>query len=118
MNKFYIPALEICREKLEADILHYLKKEGLEFMDRIVLEISLKHKINTKKNVVEGLNLNDVNTNYPFFIAGFLTAYENPILYKISSSTLFHINWTCEAHSLALLAEWMVATSKNLIDSQ
>jgi hypothetical protein len=131
MNKFHIPELEICREKLESDILNYLQKEDLNFWDkivleiagrvvsgdtdhggRIVLEISLKNK-----NVVEqfhwGLNLNDVDTNYPFFIAGLLTAYENPLLYKLSSSKLFHINWTCEAHSLALLAEWMVVTNRS-----
>lgn len=113
MNKFHIPEFEICREKLESDILCYLKKEGLEFMDRVLLEISLKNK-----NIVKVLNLDDVETNYPFFIAGLLTAYENPLLYKLSSSKLFHINWTCEAHSLALLAEWMVATSKRTIDFQ
>ena len=82
-------------------------------MDRIVLEISLR-----SKNVVEVQNLNDVDTNYPFFIAGLLTAYENTLLYKLSSSKLFHINWTCEAHSLALLAEWMVVTSRNRIHFQ
>ncbi len=103
MNKFHIPKLEICREKLECDILYYLQKEDLSFMDKIVLETSLK-----SKNAVErGVNLNDVNTNYPFFIAGFLTAYENPLLYKLASSPLFHIQWTCEAHGLALLAERM-----------
>jgi hypothetical protein len=46
-----------------------------------------------------------------FFIAGLLTAYENPLLYKLASSPLFHIQWTCEAHSLALLAERMVISS-------
>ncbi len=106
MNKFHIPALETCREKLENDILYYLKKDGVGFIDRILLEISLKNK-----NVLEqfhwGLNLHDVDVNYPFFIAGFLTAYENPLLYKLSSSPLFHIQWTCVAHCLALLAERM-----------
>jgi hypothetical protein len=111
MNKFHIPELEICREKLERDILYYLQKEDLQAMDRILLEISLK-----TKNVVKVLNLNNVDTNYPFFIAGFLTAYENPSLYKLASSPLFHIQWTCEAHSLALLAEWMVVTNhSNLV---
>ena len=118
MNKFHIPALEICREKLETDILHYLKKIDLEVWDRIVLEISLKHK----KNVVEVKPtvelLNKVYTNHPFFIAGLLTAYENPFLYKLASSKLFHINWTCEAHSLALLAEWMAVTSRTQTDFQ
>jgi hypothetical protein len=113
MNKFYIPELEICREKIESDILYYLQKEDLSFWDRIVLEISLRNK-----NIVEVQNLNDTDMNYPFFIAGLLTAYENPLLYKLSSFKLFHINWTCEAHSLALLAEWMVTTSKTKIDFQ
>jgi hypothetical protein len=111
MNKFHIPDLEICREKLENDILHYLQKENLSFWDRVVLEISLKNKkVVEVKPTVELLN--DIKTDYPFFIAGLLTAYENPLLYKLSSSKLFHINWTCEAHCLALLMEWMVATSK------
>jgi hypothetical protein len=111
MNKFYIPALETCREKLEKDILYFLQKDDLSFWDRIVLEISLRNKnVVEVKPIVELLD--DVKTDYPFFIAGFLTAYENPLLYKLSSSKLFHINWTCEAHCLALLAEWMVVTSK------
>jgi hypothetical protein len=121
MNKFHIPELEICREKLERDILYYLKKEGLAKMDRIILEIvapkpsegELKSYSNLEEKVpplgAEGAN---------FFIAGLLTAYENPILYKLSSSPLFHIQWTCEAHSLALLVEWMVATSRTQIDFQ
>ena len=104
INKFHIPELEICREKLETDILYYLQKDDLSFMDKIVLEISMK-----MKNVVEVKPtvelLNDVDTNYPFFIAGFMTAYENALLYKLASSKLFHIQWTCEAHCLALLAE-------------
>lgn len=112
MNKFHIPTLEICRAKLEQDILHYLVKEDLNFMDKVLLEISLKSEIRINKNVIEVLNFNDADTNSPFFIAGLLTAYENPILYTLSSSKLFHINWTCEAHQLALLAEWVVANSK------
>lgn len=122
VNKFHIPELEICRKKLEGDILHYLKNKNLEMMDRILLEISLKNNIAINKNDVEIKPtvelLNVVDTNSPFFIAGLLTAYENPILYKISSSKLFHINWTCEAHSLALLSEWMVVTSEKPIDFQ
>jgi hypothetical protein len=128
MNKFHIPELEICREKLEKDILYYLKKKYLSFWDRILLEIALGRVFSEDtdhgviKNVVEVKPkvelLNDVDTNYPFFIAGLLTAYENPLLYKLSSSKLFHINWTCEAHFLALLAEWMVSTSRTEIDFQ
>ena len=118
MNKFHIPALEICRDKLERNILHFLGKEDLNFMDKVLLEISLKRPFTVNNNSVEAQTFNAINTDSPFFIAGLLTAYENPILYKLSSSKLFHINWNCEAHSLALLAEWMVATSKKTIDFQ
>ena len=129
MNKFHIPELELCRKKLEKDILYYLVKEELDFWDRILLEIALRRVVcedtdngSKNKNVVEVKPtvelLNDVSKNCPFFIAGLLTAYENPLLYKLSSSKIFHINWTCEAHSLALLAEWMVVTSKKPIDFQ
>ncbi len=127
MNKFYIPALEICREKLEKDILYYLQKRGLRFWDRVVLEIALGPVVceDTDHGIRKNKILNEIlDEKAPpseaggaiFFIAGFLTAYENPILYKLSSSKLFHINWTCEAHSLALLAEWMVVTSKMKTD--
>ena len=116
MNKFHISELEICREKLENDILHYLKKENLSFWDRVLLEIvapqppkgELKLDSETPPSGAGG----------QFFIAGLLTAYENPLLYKLASSPLFHIQWTCEAHSLALLAEWMVITSRTQIDFQ
>ena len=115
MNKFHIPELEICREKLENDILYYLKKEDLHFMDRILLEIAGRVVYEDTDNGIVSQNLNFFNS--PFFIAGFLTAYENPLLYKLASSPLFHIQWTCEAHCLALLAERMVI-SKTKIDFQ
>jgi hypothetical protein len=122
MNKFHIPELEICREKLESDILYYLQKEDLNFWDRVVLEIvappapeggacspKISYEILNSKAPPSGAG----GALPTFFIAGFLTAYENPLLYKLSSSKLFHINWTCEAHSLALLAEWMVVTNRS-----
>jgi hypothetical protein len=117
MNKFHIPELEICREKLERDILYYLQKEDLTTYDRILLEIVNRSPL-TPEGGTFSFDILDEKTPpsgaalATFFIAGFLTAYENPLLYKLSSSKLFHINWTCEAHSLALLAEWKVVTSR------
>jgi hypothetical protein len=115
MGSFNIPALEICREKLIGDMLYYLKEEALPLMDKILIEISL-----LRLNVfVEKSDIRDFSTKtfagFHFFIAGFLTAYENPLLYKMASSKLFHIHWTCEAHCWALLAEWMtISSEKNL----
>ncbi len=120
MNKFHIPELEICREKLEGDILYYLQKVDLSFWDKVILETVAPPAPDggASSSVI---SFNFVDEKAPpsgaggagFFIAGLLTAYENPLLYKLSSSKLFHINWTCEAHCLALLAEWMVVTNRN-----
>jgi hypothetical protein len=120
MNKFHIPELEICREKLERDILYYLGKEDLSFWDKIVLEIVAPPSPDGGAFESKNCELAPPSGagGATFFIAGLLTAYENPLLYKLSSAKLFHINWICEAHSLALLAEWVVATSKTQIDFQ
>ena len=128
MNKFHIPELEICRKKLERDILHYLQKEDLNFWDRILLEIVARSPLTprggTFDSYISSVKVPPLGAGRPtlrgatFFIAGLLTAYENPLLYKLSSSKLFHINWTCEAHSLALLAEWMLVTLRRQIDFQ
>jgi hypothetical protein len=114
MNKFHVPELEICREKLENDILHYLKKKDLGFWDRILLEIIAPPAPDggASESKSRVLALPSGAGGASFFIAGFLTAYENPLLYKLASSPLFHIQWTCEAHCLALLAEWMVISKK------
>ena len=133
MNKFHIPELEICRDKLEKDILYYLGKEDITIYDRILLEIVSKSPSRIAPPAPRGGAFStksqsdfdspsggwgDRRFGATFFIAGLLTAYENPLLYKLSSSKLFHINWTCEAHSLALLAEWILVTSKKPIDFQ
>ena len=122
MNKFNIPELELCREKLEKDILYYLGKEDLTTYDRILLEIVVRSPLppegGTFSSEILESKVPPSGVRGQFFIAGLLTAYENPLLYKLSSSKFFHINWTCEAHSLALLAEWMVVTSKKPTDFQ
>ena len=124
MNKFHIPELEICREKLENDILYYLKKKDLKEMDRVMLEIVAPAIAPpAPRGGTFESNFNSPSGGWgamagtSFFIAGFLTAYENPLLYKLASSPLFHIQWTCEAHCLALLAE-RIAISKTKIDFQ
>lgn len=45
---------------------------------------------------------------FSFFIAGMLTAYEHPLLYRLAPSPWVRMNWTCEAYSWALVAEYSV----------
>ena len=75
-------------------------------MDRVILSISLM-RLNerTERIAVENFTTADFKGFY-FFIAGLLTAYETPLLYRLSDHPLFHMHWVCEAHCWTLLAEY------------
>ncbi len=98
-------ALSDIRAKLIEDTLEILQKTEKK-MDRVILSISLM-RLGIKPNriPVESFTKADFKGFY-FFIAGLLTAYENPILYKFSNSGLFHMHWVCEAHCWLLLFEY------------
>ena len=44
---------------------------------------------------------------FHFFIAGLLTAYEQPLLRRFADRPLVQMRWQCEAHSWALVAEYL-----------
>lgn len=110
MTAFDLAALAQCKRKIIADIHTLLSKNNLGMMDTLLLETSLfRFQIGYRSKLTdEQVFMSEEIRNYPFFIAGFLTAYENPLLYRLASSPLFHIQWNSEAHSWALIAEWMV----------
>ncbi|MET7254333.1 hypothetical protein [Dyadobacter fermentans] len=75
-------------------------------MDRVLLATSLMRLGRATERIpVEDYSAKDFNGFY-FFIAGLLTAYENPVLYRLSVNPLVHMHWTCEAHCWTLLAEY------------
>ena len=83
-------------------------------MDKVILSTSLiKLGVETEHIDTEKIQKTDFKKFY-FFIAGLLTAYENPILYKISRSKLFHMHWQCEAHCWTLIAEYEMAYQMNI----
>jgi hypothetical protein len=97
--------LQPIREKLVSDIKQELAKATNQ-MDRVILATSLlRLGISTPRIAVENFSAADFK-GFFFFIAGLLTAYENPVLYKLSVQPLFHIHWVCEAHCWTLLAEY------------
>ncbi|WP_138477537.1 hypothetical protein [Dyadobacter bucti] len=114
---FNPPALSEIRQKLITDTKELLKITG-DPMDKIILSSSLlRFGADSPRLEVEHFSAKDFRGFY-FFIAGLLTAYENPLLYKLSVNPLFHMHWTCEAHCWALLAEyealWKVRESSGL----
>lgn len=111
IGAFAPAALEPLREKLVADIREELGNVASP-MDRVILSTSLlRLGVETERIAVEKLTVEDFKGFY-FFIAGLLTAYEHPILYRIATLPVFHMYWTCEAHCWALLAEYEVYWSR------
>jgi hypothetical protein len=113
MGAFHIPELEPIREKLIADTEQLLQKQQHP-LDEIVLKTSLmrlgvkseKWKLESLWTMDCGLSTVDFNGFY-FFIAGLLTAYENPLLYRLAVSPLTQMRWECEAHCWTLVAEYL-----------
>ena len=113
IRAFYIPKLEPIKSKLISDTKQLLTQKN-HWLDVVVLHISLMRL--GEKNLPEIVFPEVIDTasfkGFYFFIAGLLTAYQNPFLYKIASSSLFHIQWQCEAHCWTLLAEYETLKSK------
>jgi len=109
MGAFEIPELLPIREKLIKDTQHLLmQKQSL--LDEIVLKTSLM-----RLGITEGVDVSrDLSTltkadfeGFYFFIAGLLTAYEHPWLYRWAHSPLVQMRWECEAHCWVLVAEYV-----------
>ncbi|PSL28694.1 hypothetical protein [Dyadobacter jiangsuensis] len=105
MVAFKPAALVPVWEQLANDTENLLKNTRNR-MDRVLLATSLiRLGRATERIPVEDFSATDFKGFY-FFIAGLLTAYENPVLYRLSVNPLVHMHWTCEAHCWTLLAEY------------
>jgi hypothetical protein len=110
IGAFHIPALAPIREKLISDTQQLLKKTQHP-LDEIVLRTSLL-RLGVKESVQDAFDVQQLSAKdfkgFYFFIAGLLTAYENPLLYRMAVSPLFQMRWECEAHCWTLVAEYLV----------
>ena len=114
LGAFEIEELESIRDKLTADGRAELQNASSE-MDKIILQTALMWltkqapaaDLGTQMPTFDQIN----DPNFYFFIAGLLTAYEAPILYKWAKNSLFHIRWQCEAFNWTLYFENQVLRS-------
>nr|WP_246440447.1 hypothetical protein [Rhabdobacter roseus] len=101
------PELLGIQEKLIADTEEVLH-QSTHPMDRVLLSTSLlRLGQRPPRLAVEHYTDKDFSGFY-FFIAGLLTAYEHPLLYRLAIWPVFHMYWECPAHNWALLAEYEV----------
>lgn len=105
-------ALKPIRQQLIADGFSLLG-ENLSKMDRLLVCTSLL-RLGEHPEPIDPTHISEQEIQkFTFFVAGMLTAYENPVLYKLAPSLLVRMNWTCEAHSRALIAEYLVEIQKS-----
>ncbi|MBD2753158.1 hypothetical protein [Spirosoma validum] len=105
MAAFAIPELEPLRPQLIRDTYQELAKvkNRVEQMILATSLIRLGEAVATSVNT-EGIE-RDIST-FNFFIAGLLTAYEQPLLRRFADRSIVQMRWHCEAHSWALIAEY------------
>ena len=114
MGTFDPPALWPVKAKLIRDAQTLLSTET-QPMNRVLLATSLlRLGVSAPRIAVENFTERDFK-GFFFFIAGLLTAYESPELYRMAAHRIFHINWTCEAHCWTLLLEYEVLWQSALV---
>ena len=59
---------------------------------------------------IELINIESDFSGFHFFVAGMLTAYEQPWLRRWAARPITQMRWQCNAHCWALVAEYIVAS--------
>ncbi|MVM39295.1 hypothetical protein GO730_19890 [Spirosoma sp. HMF3257] len=105
MAAFDIPELEPIRARLIDDAYHEVRK-ATNRVEQCMLATALRRLgKSAPMPPLDGIE-KDVKT-FHFFIAGLLTAYEQPLLRRFADRSIVQMRWQCEAHSWALVAEQM-----------
>ncbi|WP_020600981.1 hypothetical protein [Spirosoma panaciterrae] len=106
MAAFDMSELASVREQLIKDAYQELKKARNK-VEQCMLATSLQRLGEAPPAVAwEGIET-DVKT-FHFFIAGLLTAYEQPWLRRFAHRPVVQMRWHCEAHSWALVGEYLI----------
>jgi hypothetical protein len=100
LEKFEVPGLSEIKPKVITDLKALFEKEKEE-MNKVILSTSLSRLGKEVKPFSYAQN----DERWSFFHAGLLTAFENPITYKLAGNSLFHLKYKCEAHKLTLVLE-------------
>ena len=105
MAAFAIPELEPIRSRLIADTHRELNKAHNR-VERMMLATSLL-RLGESVPTISTDGIEQDIQSFHFFIAGLLTAYEQPWLRRFADRPLMQMRWQCEAHSWALVAEYV-----------
>ena len=115
IGAFDPPELRAIRPKLIADARTALAG-ATNRMEQVVLATSL---LRLGEAVVD-LDLTDIETDvtgFHFFIAGLLSAYPQPWVYRWAHRPFWHIRWRCEGYNWALVLEYRMLAAKSVVGS-
>ena len=104
IGTFAPPELAPIRPRLIADARQLLTKTTNR-LEQIMLSTSLL-RLGELSPSVDLTNVEQDFSKFHFFIAGLLTAYEQPVLRRFADRPLTQMRWQCEAHCWALVAEY------------
>ncbi|CAN5191790.1 hypothetical protein BH09BAC4_BH09BAC4_13410 [soil metagenome] len=108
---FNMPELEPIRPRLIADGQQKLV-QATNRVEQILLSTALlRLGEQAPKLSIDGIEQDF--TTFNFFIAGLLTAYEQPLLRRFADRSIVQMRWQCEAHCWALVAEYVVLMMNN-----
>ena len=99
------PELAPIRPCLIADARHLLTR-ATNRIEQIILSTSLL-RLGELPPLVDLTNVEEDFSTFHFFIAGLLTAYEQPGLRRFANWPITQMRWQCEAHCWALVAEYV-----------
>ncbi|GAB3688889.1 hypothetical protein GCM10027592_04530 [Spirosoma flavus] len=105
MSAFSIPELEPVRDQLRSDA-QKLHQNAQNRVEQLLLSISLL-RLQQTASTVDLERIEADFTTFNFFIAGLLTAYEQPMLRRFADRSITQMRWQCEAHCWALVAEYL-----------
>lgn len=105
LSGFSIPELESIRPRLVADAYQQLNRTTNQ-LEKVLLSTAL-HWLGERPAPVDLTGIEQAFDTFHFFIAGMLTAYEQPWLRRFADRPWVQMRWQCEAHNWALLAEYL-----------
>jgi hypothetical protein len=110
MAAFTIPELEPIRPTLIADAQQKLT-QATNRLEQIILSTALL-RLGGHPLTIDLTNIEQDFTTFHFFIAGLLTAYEQPWLRRFANRPITQMRWQCDAHNWALVAEYLFLNSE------
>ena len=108
MAAFRPPELEPIRPHLIADARQLLTN-ATNRIEQIILTTSL-WRLGERPPAIDLTAIERDFDGFHFFIAGLLTAYEQPSLRRWADQPITQMRWQCEAHGWALVAEYLAVS--------